>query len=118
LRPFSADGVLVATPTGSTAYNLSAGGPVVYPSLDAILLTPVVPHPQLVPPVVLPPDAVVDIRVTTDEEATLSVDGQTHRTLRSGDRVRVHASAANALFVRLGGRDDTLRRLVSRLEAQ
>lgn len=118
LRPFSADGVLVATPTGSTAYNLSAGGPVVYPALEAILVTPVVPHPNLVPPLVLPTDALIEVAVTTDDEATLSLDGQTHLRLASGDGIQVRSSELRARFVRLGGREDTLRRLVSRLEAK
>jgi NAD+ kinase len=118
LRPFSADGVLIATPTGSTAYNRSAGGPVVYPALEAILVTPVVPHPNLVPPLVLPTDTVIEVAVTTDDEATLSLDGQTHLRLASGDGIQVRSSELRARFVRLGGREDTLRRLVSRLEAK
>jgi NAD+ kinase len=74
---FVGDGVVVATPTGSTAYSLSAGGPVVYPTMDAILLTPLSPHALGSRPLLLPADAQVELTLSRrSESAVLSVDGQ------------------------------------------
>jgi NAD+ kinase len=90
---FRADGMIVATPTGSTAYSLSAGGPVVMPTVTAFVITPVAPHSLTHRPLVVPDSAVVEILLRSDEEvAYLSLDGQPGLDLRDGDRVRCRRS--------------------------
>jgi len=111
----TADGLIVATSTGSTAYSLSAGGPVVSPEVDVILLTPVAPHPTPVRTIILPGSAVVDITVHTDQEAIYAVDGQTHHDLADGDTVRVQAAPYRFRLLRLGPAEAYYRALVGRL---
>jgi NAD+ kinase len=90
---FRADGMIVATPTGSTAYSLSAGGPVVMPTVNAFVITPVAPHSLTHRPLVVPDSAVVEILLRSDEEvAYLSLDGQPGLDLKDGDRVRCRSS--------------------------
>jgi NAD+ kinase len=90
---YRADGMIVATPTGSTAYSLSAGGPVVMPSVKAFVITPVAPHSLTHRPLVVPDSAVVELRLRSDEEvAYLSLDGQPGLDLKDGDRVRCRRS--------------------------
>ncbi|MGA7693854.1 MAG: NAD(+)/NADH kinase [Candidatus Sulfotelmatobacter sp.] len=90
---YRADGMIVATPTGSTAYSLSAGGPVVMPTVNAFVITPVAPHSLTHRPLVVPDSAVVEILLRSDEEvAYLSLDGQPGLDLRDGDRVRCRRS--------------------------
>jgi NAD+ kinase len=86
---YRADGMIVATPTGSTAYSLSAGGPVVMPTVKAFVITPVAPHSLTHRPLVVPESSVVEILLRSDEEvAYLSLDGQPGLDLKDGDRVR------------------------------
>ena len=94
------DAVIAATATGSTAYSLSAGGPILHPESHELLLTPVAPHLGSARPLVLPPDTVIDLTVTSDKEAVVSFDGQIDRMLASGDSVAVCRSAHTARFVR------------------
>lgn len=89
LSRYPADGVMVATPTGSTAYNLSAGGPVVDPTMDAMLITAIMPHTLSARPLVTRGDAEVVVRVESRGDAVLSCDGQSRLHLLSGDSVRV-----------------------------
>jgi NAD+ kinase len=90
---YRADGMIVATPTGSTAYSLSAGGPVVMPTVNAFVITPVAPHSLTHRPLVVPDSAVVEILLRSDEEvAYLSLDGQPGFDLKDGDRVRCRRS--------------------------
>jgi NAD+ kinase len=86
-----ADGLIIATPTGSTAYNLSAGGPVVDPSVDALILTPIAPHTLSNRPVVIPASATVRVKPVMAErdEAFATLDGQAGFDLRAGDEVSV-----------------------------
>lgn len=98
---YPADGVMVATPTGSTAYNLSAGGPVVDPAMDALLVTAIMPHTLSARPIVLRPDCVIDIKVETRGEAILSCDGQSRMHLMSGDQVRVTRSERTTNLVKI-----------------
>ncbi|MCB1002313.1 MAG: NAD(+)/NADH kinase [Acidimicrobiales bacterium] len=99
---YAADGLIVATPTGSTAYSLSARGPVVSPRHRALLLTPVSPHMLFDRSLVLGPDEVVELEVVGHRPAVLSVDGQRAATLDDGDTVTFRASSADAHFVRFG----------------
>jgi len=93
LNTFKADGLVIATPTGSTAYSLSAGGPIVFPELQSIIVNPICPHTLTNRPVMLPPDAVIRVVLWTKEEcATLTLDGQISRVLRSGEAFEVRRS--------------------------
>ena len=84
------DGVVVATPTGSTAYSLAAGGPVVYPTMQAILLTPLSPHALASRPMILPPDAEVELELSRrSESAALNLDGQERWTIRPGRSLHI-----------------------------
>ena len=90
---YRADGMIVATPTGSTAYSLSAGGPVLMPSVNAFVITPVAPHSLTHRPLVVPDSTVVELVLRSEEEvAYLSLDGQPGLDLCDGDRVRCRRS--------------------------
>jgi NAD+ kinase len=92
---YRADGVIVATPTGSTAYNLAAGGPVLHPEMEAMIINPVCPFTLSNRPLVVPADEAIEITMEEGRRtgAMLTIDGQETFTLRSGDRIRV--SGAN-----------------------
>jgi len=98
---FQADGLIVATPTGSTAYSLSARGPIVSPRLRALLVTPLSPHMLFDRSLVLGPDETVEVEVDGPRSVGLAVDGQHVATLGVGDRVTCSESDHPALFVRL-----------------
>lgn len=101
---YRSDGMIVATPTGSTAYSLSAGGPVLMPSVHALLITPVAPHALTHRPLVVPDSAVIEVVLRSEEEmAYLSLDGQPGIHLRDGDRVRCRRSPHSATLFRSGG---------------
>ena len=90
---FRADGLIVATPTGSTAYNLSAGGPIIFPSMNAIVITPICPFTLSNRPIVVPDDSVIEVRLITEkEEVALTLDGQVGFDLQSRDRVVIRKS--------------------------
>lgn len=100
---YRADGMIVATPTGSTAYSLSAGGPVLMPSVKAFVVTPVAPHSLTHRPLVVPDSVEVEILLRSEEEvAYLSLDGQPGLDLRDGDRVRCRRSAHQVNLFRTG----------------
>ncbi len=99
LAQYPADGVMMSTPTGSTAYALSAGGPIIDPQLDAILITAIMPHTLSARPLVLDPDSVIDVQIETRGDAVLSCDGQSRLHLLSGDRVRVTRSPRKTRLV-------------------
>lgn len=103
--PYTADGLIVASPTGSTAYALSARGPIVDPTHQALLLTPVSPHMLFDRTLVLLPSAVVRLTVTGARPANLSVDGRVLGELKPGDAITCTASAHTAKFVVFGHRD-------------
>lgn len=88
IATFPADGLIIATPTGSTAYSLSAGGPVVYPTLDAMVLTPICPHTLTNRPIVVPASSTIRVVVKAGEEVMLTVDGQIGVALSPGDEIR------------------------------
>jgi NAD+ kinase len=88
LGQYSADGIIISTATGSTAYSLSAGGPILVPSLDAIIATPICPHTMAVRPVVLPATARIRVEIDTGaQDVVLTIDGQVGSQLYDGDRV-------------------------------
>jgi NAD+ kinase len=109
---FRADGLIVSTPTGSTAYNLSAGGPILYPLLPVAVLTPICPHALALRPIVVPDDVPIEVRLETQrEEVFLTLDGQEGTSLGFGDVVRVTRSAARVRLARVSARSfyDNLR---------
>lgn len=118
LTTFHVDGVIIATPTGSTAYSLAAGGPIVHPELPAIILTPINPHSFSQKPIVLPANALIDIGIVpkrkqlNDIQVSLTLDGQTYITLESHDIVRVASSRDVVRFLhrRNGTFFETLRK--------
>ena len=90
---FRADGLIVATPTGSSAYNLSAGGPIIYPSMNAVVITPICPFTLSNRPIVVPDDSIIEVRlVTRNEEVALTLDGQVGFPLQAGDRAVIRKS--------------------------
>lgn len=100
---YRADGVIIATPTGSTAYSLSANGPILEPSVDAHIVTPVCPHLLTMRPLVLRGDARLAIRVVEGADTTfLTVDGQESEPLRVGDELRCWRSAHKVKLLRVG----------------
>jgi NAD+ kinase len=115
LATYAADGLIVSTPTGSTAYAFAAGGPVLPPQLKNILLQPIAPHLSMDRAIVLAQGAVVRILVHTDHQAILTVDGQFEYELRDDDLVTVQASSEVGRFVRLQDRTYFYRTLMERL---
>lgn len=103
---YAADGVIVSTPTGSTGYNLSAGGPVVFPETQMMIITPICPHSLSARSVVVPSNAKIRIEVgrrrkTQKEEALITYDGQLVRELESGDVVEVVQAAVQAPIINI-----------------
>jgi NAD+ kinase len=93
VNAFRADGLIVSTPTGSTAYNLSAGGPVIFPSMNAVVITPICPFTLSNRPIVVPDDAEIELLLKTDnEEVALTLDGQVGFPLKVEDRVAIRKS--------------------------
>lgn len=110
---FGADGVIASTPVGSTAYSLSAGGPLLSPEMQAIIITPICAHTLSMRPLVLPADSVVELELAdgSGQEIILTVDGQVSMYLRQSDRVVLKKSNTTFQLVRLGRRSfyETLR---------
>jgi len=93
LTTFKADGIIVSTPTGSTAYSLSAGGPIVFPKMACMVLSPLCPHMLTNRPIILPADVVVTVKLLTKEPgATVILDGQISYDLKTGDTVTIGQS--------------------------
>jgi len=102
LSKFSADGVIISTPTGSTAYSLAAGGPVIDPAIRAIILTPICAHTLSARPLVVPPEEEVEVTIgltRPDQEVRLTLDGQTGTLLGAGERVRIFQAPISAKLV-------------------
>ena len=109
---FRADGLIVSTPTGSTAYNLSAGGPIIYPTMSAIVITPICPHMLTNRPLVLPDELEVEIRIANaNQEIFLTLDGQEGLPVTQDDCVRIRKSATSVKLIRTGEKNyfDVLR---------
>lgn len=100
LTTYVADALIAATPTGSTAYALAAGGPILSPELRNILLVPVAPHLSLDRAIVLPEGATVSITVQTDHQAVFSIDGQVPIGVSEEDRIDVHVGEHSVRFIR------------------
>jgi NAD+ kinase len=99
---YSADGIVLATPTGSTAYSLSAGGPILVPSLGALVATPICPHTMSIRPVVVPADATISVEILSRMDGILvTVDGQSGGRLGGGGRVTVQRSPHPVRLVRM-----------------
>ncbi|MDD5723284.1 MAG: NAD(+)/NADH kinase [Syntrophales bacterium] len=106
LSTFKADGLIISTPTGSTAYSLSSGGPIVLPELNSIIVNPICPHTLTNRPLVLPPDSVIEVIVWTKEgKASVTLDGQDLFMLKSGDRVGIQKSKNHINLVESPHRD-------------
>jgi len=101
LTTYKADGVIVATATGSTGYSLAAGGPILHPQAKEFLLLPILPHLSSAYTVVLPSTAVVKLRISTSHQATLSIDGHVNLPLSSGAVVTIKHSSNRARFLRI-----------------
>jgi NAD+ kinase len=103
--PYSADGIIVATPTGSTAYSLSAGGPIVVPGVEAIIVTPIAAHTLAVRPLVVPATyrIVIEPIAGWSDDLLVSFDGQTGTTLAPGESVEVRRADHRVCLIRLGG---------------
>ena len=97
---YRADGLIVSTPTGSTAYCLSAGGPIVFPTMDAEVLTPICSHTLTNRPIVLPARDRIDVTLLSDQDVMLTLDGQVGFALRRGDTVEIHRAAARIRLLR------------------
>lgn len=115
---YNADALVIATPTGSTAYALACGGPILPPELCNILVVPAAPHLSMDRPIVLAEGAEVEVETAQENrsQVLLSADGVTLAEVRDGDRVCVKASDYSARFVRLRGRNYFYRALLDRLE--
>jgi NAD+ kinase len=111
---YSADGIILATPTGSTAYSLSASGPIVVPTVDCIIATPICPHSLVLRPLVLPSSEEIRIEVlsTTSDHLMLTVDGQDGERVAPGSALVVRKSERNVELVRFHGQSffSTMRR--------
>ena len=110
---FRADGLIIATPTGSTAYNLSAGGPIVHPDLSAVLMTPICPHTLTNRPIVLADDVriVVTFNSHGEEGVSATVDGQVSLAMEAGDSIEVRAASEQVQLIAPAGKSyfDVLR---------
>jgi NAD+ kinase len=115
LSNYKVDGVIVATATGSTGYSLAAGGPILYPQAEEILIKPVAAHLSLPYALVLPSSAEVKMVVHTNHEAVLSIDGQVNVPLKDGDTVIAKRSPHFARFLRTSPRDHFYAVLEQRL---
>ena len=112
VNSFRADGLIVSTPTGSTAYNLSAGGPIIYPSMNAVVLTPICPFTLTNRPIVIPDDAMIELKLEKENEGVvLTLDGQIGYTMKTDDRVRIRKSRTTFNLVQPANRNyfDVLR---------
>lgn len=95
LMDYSGDGVIFSTPTGSTAYSLSAGGPLLYPTLDSFVVTPICAHALLMRPIVLPADKIISVELTSEkdkEKAVLTLDGQRNIEVSGSDEIIIERS--------------------------
>ncbi|MBC8414116.1 MAG: NAD(+)/NADH kinase [Nitrospira sp.] len=100
-----ADGLIVSTPTGSTAHSLSAGGPILYPTLESFLITPICPHTLTSRPIVLPDSVSLDVIITSGTDVYLTIDGQVGFPLQEKDKIVIHKAEYKTKFIVLQDRD-------------
>jgi NAD+ kinase len=105
VNTFRADGIVIATPTGSTAYSLSADGPILYPTVDTLVMTPVCPHTLTNRPIVLPDNVEIRITLKSAEEATVMHDGQVAGNIKAGQTVVIRTSPHKARLIMPPNRD-------------
>ncbi|UTJ06022.1 NAD(+)/NADH kinase [Arcobacter roscoffensis] len=101
-KPFNSyygDGVIISTPTGSTAYNLSAGGPLVYPLTEAFIITPVAPHSLTQRPLVMPADFEIEFTISDNQGAVIIVDGQDIYEIGQNDSIKIKIAQDNARLI-------------------
>jgi NAD+ kinase len=103
IHSYQADGIIISTPTGSTGYSFSAGGPVIMPGADVIIAVPICPHTFFSRPIVAAPGSVVEVTCRhLNDDTILSADGQYRAHIQTGDRIRVQVSGQKVRMVRLG----------------
>ena len=103
---FRGDGVIVSTPTGSTAHALAAGGPIIHPTLDSLLICPICPHTLTMRPILLPPQEKIILVISSQAQGIgLTVDGQVYADLQFSDRVEISVSDVRLKLIRAGVRD-------------
>lgn len=102
---YRADGLIISTPTGSTAYNLSAGGPILFPTMDAVVLTPIAPHTLSNRPIAVPGAQRIEVTLRAEQDVMLTMDGQIGVPLRERDVVEVQKAAARIRLVRFPQKD-------------
>jgi len=102
---FRADGLIVSTPTGSTAHSLSAGGPILYPTLESFLITPICPHTLTSRPIVLPDTFVLEVTIKSGDDVYLTLDGQVGFPLKKDDRIIIKKADYKTKFLVLHDRD-------------
>ncbi len=106
LTVFNGDGLIISTPTGSTAYSLSAGGPIVHPTLSAVIITPICPHTLTNRPIVVPDSSMIDVRLASgDGNVSVTLDGQVGTDFSHEHRLTIHKSAKEILLVEPPDRD-------------
>jgi len=116
LFDFRGDGLLISTPTGSTAYNLSAGGPILYPTMEALVITPICPHKLSLRPVVVPARSRIEAFVSSrTEDMILSADGQEIIPLKSGNHIFFTRDDSNVKMVKTPGVQDYFEILKNKL---
>jgi NAD+ kinase len=116
LANYIADGLIAATPTGSTAYALAVGGPIISPELRNILIIPIAPHLSVDRGIILPATAQVTIKVITSHQAVLSADGQKPIKLLNGDQIQVAVSQHSARFVRFNSGGQFYQKITNHME--
>lgn len=112
VNSFRADGLIVATPTGSTAYSLSAGGPIIFPSMNAVVLTPICPFTLTNRPIVVPDTGKIEISLKSDiKDVVLTLDGQIGHSIKIGDRISICKSQTSFSLIQPSNRNyfDVLR---------
>jgi NAD+ kinase len=102
---YRADGLIISTPTGSTAYSLSAGGPILFPTMDAVVLTPICSHTLTNRPIVVPGTDRIEVTLLADQDVMATMDGQVGVGLRGGDTVEIRKAASRIRLVRFPQKD-------------
>lgn len=106
LTTFKADGLIISTPTGSTAYNLAAGGPIIYPGLHCLVITPICPHMLTNRPIIVSDESTIRVEVKfQDEDVVFTADGQVGMPLHGGDVVEIRKSRSSTLLIKSPSKD-------------